>query len=194
MKPVKRRNRRRQRSAAQSQSGPSRAVSAGSVMRNLVAGKRRPRPSVGHSTCHLVDIENLAASASANEDEVAAVTCLYREVAEHLPGDHVIIGSSHFAAKSGNWYGASQGWGCDPRRVTRSGPDGADLALIEVIEREAIAERFDRVVIGSGDGSFSLACHKLRSAGVAVTVVARDRPSLSHRLQIATDDVRLLTA
>lgn len=58
----------------------------------------------------------------------------------------------------------------------RRGDNGADLALLGELEDVArIADRFDRVVIGSGDGIFAEAIQRLNHAGVATAVVANHR-------------------
>ena len=70
------------------------------------------------------------------------------------------------------------------RYVVRSGPDGADLALIDVIREERVNERFRHVVIGSGDGIFADVASLLGLAGVQVTAVSRPE-SLSSKLRLA---------
>lgn len=100
------------------------------------------------------------------------------EAAVHVDRhDHVIVAVNHGAATEvgTTWPG---------RLVVRSGADGADLALIEVANRESIAGRFDEVVVASGDGIFAELVARLLAAGVAVRVVSRPE-SLSRRLQLA---------
>ena len=65
------------------------------------------------------------------------------------------------------------GWPGEHRRVLGSGRDGADLALLEVLETEDIASRFTRVFIASGDHLFEPAARRLLSQGVDVQIVAR---------------------
>jgi len=75
--------------------------------------------------------------------------------------------------------------------VVRSGPDGADLALVEIVEMEDVAVRFDRIVIASGDGIFAHPAAQLQASGVAVTVVSRP-DALSRQLKLAARDIRYL--
>jgi hypothetical protein len=82
------------------------------------------------------------------------------------------------------------GWG-EARRVVRSGRDGADLTLIQIVDTENVAARFGRVVIGSGDRIFAEPAARLQSLGASVTVVSR-RESLSRELRFAVRDVRFL--
>lgn len=78
---------------------------------------------------------------------------------------------------------AGLGWK-GSRLVARSGENGADLALLEVLARERVEERFDEVVLVSGDGIFTDVVAALSAAGVHVTVVAR-REACSNRLRMA---------
>ncbi|MGH3282645.1 MAG: NYN domain-containing protein, partial [Trebonia sp.] len=64
------------------------------------------------------------------------------------------------------------GWPHARYRV-RSGKDGADLELLDVLEHENVATRFSHVVIGSGDGGFGRAAASLAARGVRITVVSR---------------------
>lgn len=58
------------------------------------------------------------------------------------------------------------------RQIIRPGINGADLALVQVLEQEPLVKRVDRVQIWSGDGCFSEAALRLRKAGIDVEVVA----------------------
>lgn len=126
----------------------------------------------------VVDIQNMVGGAVMDATEAAQVRqCLQKAVG--LRGDEqVIIGVSHFDVLE-----AGLGWPGAGLRV-RSGKDGADLALLEVLTEERIAERFDEVVLASGDGIFTDAVAALGAAGVTVTVVAH-REGCSKRLRMA---------
>jgi hypothetical protein len=84
------------------------------------------------------------------------------------------------------------GW-LGPRRVLdpRSGPDGADHALLDVLSGENIVDRFPHVVLVSGDGIFSEPIAEIGREGVRTTIVARRR-SLSRRLRMAAHEVLYL--
>jgi hypothetical protein len=160
------------------------------------AGPARPapgrRPAVARRrfparTLHLVDIENLAGNAIPTLVEVMDVQVRYaRRMALGLD-DHVVMASNHLALVN-----AALGWPHARYRV-RSGPDGADLELLDVIKYENVATRFTHVVIGSGDGTFSPAARSLADGGVRVTVVSRSG-SLSPALARAARDVIYLDA
>jgi hypothetical protein len=139
------------------------------------AGARRRFPA---RTLHLVDIENLAGDSLPSLGQVREVQGLYRERLAFGSLDQVEIASSHLTLVN-----AALGWPRAHYRV-RSGPDGADLALLDVLRTEDVPGRFTHVAIGSGDGVFADEAARLAAAGVWVTVVSRRR-SLSRRLALA---------
>jgi hypothetical protein len=140
----------------------------------------------GARTVHLLDVENLLGGTRFTVDEVRSLLGRVCEVARVEAGDSLIVASSHHCAPAA-WFGCPQG----ARRLVRSGPDGADIALGDVISQEGIATRYTRVVIGSGDGFFAEAAAKLQAAGCHVTVLTR-RAGLSRRLRLACPDVRFI--
>lgn len=133
----------------------------------------------------MLDIENLQVCAVFAEGGVRATMVEYQRVVDTGPGDHMIMASSHKGALAA-WFGFSRA-----RRLVRSGPDGADLALLEAAENENLPYRLDRVVIGSGNGLFSEAAGRLQQQDCSVTVVSRPG-ALSTRLRLAVHDIRYL--
>ena len=131
---------------------------------------------------HLVDIENLAGAAVPSLDLVTAVQVRYLARLGFGAADQVVLAASHLALLN-----ASLGWPHARYRV-RSGKDGADLELIDVLEHENVAARFSHVVIGSGDGMFGRSAASLADRGVYVTVVSR-RGSLAYDLARVASDV-----
>lgn len=99
------------------------------------------------------------------------------------PWDQVVIGCSHVSLLSAmvGWPGA--------HFVVRSGPDGADRALLEVLDDD-IAGRFAGLVLVSGDHIFAPA---IARTSMRTTVVSH-RASLSARLRIAASSVKYLSA
>ena len=136
---------------------------------------RRDYPPRG---LHLIDVENLAGTATPDPAQARHLHARYVRLAGVGTGDHVVIASSHLALKTAGcwWPGA--------RYLVRSGPDGADLALLDLAGHEHIAERFSQVTIASGDGIFALAAASLALAGCQVNVVSR-RAGLSRHLALA---------
>jgi NYN domain len=131
---------------------------------------------------HLVDIENLAGDPIPSLGLVRQIRGLYCARPGLGPFDQVVIASSHLTLLN-----AALGWPHARYRV-RSGPDGADLELLDAIAHENVAARFAHIAIGSGDGIFADAAASLAEAGVWVTVVSRRR-GLSKRLRLAAHEV-----
>ena len=134
---------------------------------------------------HLVDIENLAGEALPSLTQVRQALSLYTRCLAFGVMDQVEVASSHLTLVN-----AALGWPQAHYRV-RSGPDGADLALLDILRHENVAQRFTHVAIGSGDYLFAEDAARLAALGVCVTVVSRPR-SLSQRLAVAGREVILL--
>lgn len=133
-----------------------------------------------------VDIENVVGGAVHTRAEAVWARTQIEEVMDLNGDEHVVIGTSHIGLLESGlaWSGK--------RYVVRSGCDGADLALLDVLEQEHIAERFDEVFLVSGDGIFTDVVVDLISAGVKVSVFAH-RETLSKRLGLAATEVVWLT-
>jgi hypothetical protein len=71
-----------------------------------------------------------------------------------------------------------------PQYLVRSGPDGADHALLAVLRHDNIAARLGRAAVASGDIIFAAAVADLAASGCQVTVVSR-RGRLSKTLELA---------
>lgn len=139
--------------------------------------------SAQNRTLHLVDIENLLGTPRPCESSVMEGLDLYGELVDVSGPNQMIVACNH---------GAAQAVGCclgeGPRLLLRSGPDGADHALIDVLDHENVQHRFASLVLASGDGIFAEHVAALTSLGIPVTVVAR-RGSLNPRLELASTRV-----
>jgi hypothetical protein len=134
---------------------------------------------------HVVDIENLAGAAVPTLNRVSEVQGQYLASLRFGADDQVVLAANHLALLN-----AGLGWPHARYRV-RSGKDGADLELIDVLEHENVAARFSHVVIGSGDGGFSRSAASLAARGIRITVVSR-WGSLAYELaKIAVDVIYL---
>lgn len=127
---------------------------------------------------HLVDIDNLLGDPrTTDRTTIQRNMSAYRDAAGYLPGDHCIVATGrnglHVLEVELAWAAAAY------RR--RSGPDGADLALLEDLDWIIHSGRYDRVVIGSGDHAFLPAVKCLQAAQIDFLVVTR-RDRLSARL------------
>jgi hypothetical protein len=142
------------------------------------------RKSTAPRALHLIDIENLTGLPRPTTAEVAAWHEAYRPlIRDH---DLVVVACNHGAFTSVAW-----GWP-NARRLVRSGANGADEALLDVLKCERVDQRFDAVVVASGDGIFTDAVARLGRLGIAVTVVSR-REALSRRLRMAARHILCLT-
>lgn len=137
-------------------------------------------------TLVLIDIENLCGG----PDNVSAlhryIRYLYDQSASAgwMP---VIATSTYTAARCPDLWWT---WH-DARRLHRSGPDAADLELIETLN-EPLARRCQHIEIWSGDHIFSSAAIRLRGSGSTVTV--RAAPGmLARKLRHAATRVCELT-
>jgi len=132
-----------------------------------------------------LDIENINGGAVGH---ALLADAAWRDVAtaiDLVEDEHVVIGvgPSSLLAAGTSHPGA--------RLVMGRGPSGADHALIEVLSDEHVAERFDEIVIASGDGIFADVAARLALEGAKVTIVARVG-HLSTRLRLAAGSVVLL--
>lgn len=139
----------------------------------------------GPRQLHLVDVENLVGSGRPTVQEVKAAHAALTSVVPIGADDHVVIGAGPASAIPAHLGRPGA------RIVVRPGPDGADRALLDVIESEDPASRFGRITIASGDGIFADPVAALISRGVDVTVVAR-RGSVSRRLRMAAREILYL--
>lgn len=126
----------------------------------------------------VVDIENVVGGAVRTAAQAAWARLRVVEALDLQPGEQVTVGTSHVGLLNTRaaWPGA--------RIVVRSGEDGADRALLEVLLGELIEERFDELALVSGDGIFADAVAALGAAGLKVTV-ASWRELCSKRLRMA---------
>jgi hypothetical protein len=126
----------------------------------------------------LVDIENVAGGALVTESIASWARAVVIESLAVDEFEQVVVGTSHV--------GAFNAWAVWPsvRVRIRSGQNGADLALLDVMEYERIEQRFDEIVLVSGDGIFADVVARLGAVGARVTV-ASWAESLSTRLRLA---------
>ena len=118
-------------------------------------------------TLHLHDIENLVGGPKADEERVAVARDEVASVAPPVAGDHVIGACD----RSGVLRAFRAWFPC--LRLSGTGPDGADLALLAAARPDDVSRRYHRVVIGSGDHIFLPLVHELRRRGTEVWLVAR---------------------
>lgn len=138
-----------------------------------------------HRHLVLVDIENLVGTPA---PQVEWIEEAQRSLTERLAltdAAMVVLACSHHAGRTvaTAWKGG--------RRLWRSGRDGADTALLEVLTDEPVAKRCSHVTVVSGDGIFADQLSALASRGVSTQVVAT-MGRLSRRSRLAAGSVLLL--
>jgi hypothetical protein len=134
----------------------------------------------------LIDIENLAATPDPTSEEVEAAMAALRQAVPGFDDDQKIVACSHHAARTVAFASPAA------RHLWRSGPDGADLALLDVLENERVHERFERVTICSGDGIFTEVAAWLAQEGLEVTAVSLPG-HLAARFRLAARHMTLLS-
>jgi hypothetical protein len=144
-----------------------------------------PLSGGGRRTLHLVDIENLAGGPRRVDRWFSTAVREFRLAAGVARDDHVVM-----AADQSLWKRTAFSFR-DGRYLPAFGRDGADRRLLDAAPPEWVAERFDRLVIGSGDHAVAPMAAAAAARGVGVTVVARPR-QLSRELRLAAGRVELL--
>ena len=118
-------------------------------------------------TFAVVDIENLCGGSAFVRENQAVVRNQFLSQERGL--SLCVLACGSYAARSC----PELAWDWNPARLfVRSGLDGADFALLEVLRGDPAAARSARVEIWSGDHIFAPAALKLRRRGVDVTVFA----------------------
>ena len=138
-------------------------------------------------TLHLLDVENLAGGTDASEVDLMGWLPEYRVAADWATEDLACAACSNFVFRAVA-FDLPEGI---ERIAAGGGADAADLAIIDRHPAPWMADRFTRVVIGSGDGIFADLARQLRYLDTEVWVVSKRR-SLSRALALEADEVRFL--
>jgi hypothetical protein len=141
-----------------------------------------PRRMVGRAL-HLIDLENLLADPDADCAAVDAALDAFVTAAALGADDLVALAVNHRLYRR-SCFSLDRGW----EIKLASGPDACDHALLAEAPVDWVADRFDRLVVGSGDGIFVDLVHGVRRRATPVWVVAQDR-CLSRRLASAASRV-----
>jgi len=123
---------------------------------------------------HLIDLENLAGGPAVDVDEIARTWAAYRGGVPQTESDHVMVGSCSLFARKAWWVLPATG----VQRRVRDGADGGELSLLDDLDLEQTARRFQRLVIASGDGMFTETALRARALGMHVHhVTGHGRPA-----------------
>lgn len=148
---------------------------------------RSPEPCARARTLHLVDIENLAGGPRRAAQCFGRALREFEEAAEVAEEDQVVM-----AADVNLWkrtaFDVERG-----RYLVGFGRDGADRVLLQEARVDWVVERFERLVVGSGDHAFAPLARQVRRRGLEVVVVARSG-SLAGALRWEATRVELLPA
>jgi hypothetical protein len=129
---------------------------------------------------HLVDLENLLADPWARGAAVGQALDQYLDRAGFRAGDLVFVAGNPWLMVELGWSQLG-GAGVECHRFAARGPQGADNKLLEAAPLAWVARRFERFVVGSGDGVFADRLAAARAAGLSVGVVSRPE-ALSRRV------------
>jgi hypothetical protein len=136
-------------------------------------------------TIHLIDAENIAGTGRPTRLDLDAGRAVLEAATRPRPGDHTVV-----AASVGNALLVGLTWP-HAQLLVGHGPDGADVALLDWAASADLLDRFDGVVIASGDFAVVGITTSLRAAGLPV-VVASWRESCSKVLAGVATCVRWL--
>ena len=138
---------------------------------------------------HLVDIENLLGNPLCEDtSHIEETLHAYRQLSDWQVTDQVLVAANKWL--SARIAFSLQNWNC--RLFTARGKDGADLRLLAEGAQPKLIARFDRLVVGSGDGIFCEAVSAARTLSLKAVTVARES-SLSRRLATESDEVHTLS-
>lgn len=131
----------------------------------------------------LYDVENQLGSPNATALDVAQTFRFTRSVLSLTRQDYVIFGMSHFAAARCAFALPTN----QAALVLRSGPSGADLALIESVDLELLSKHFTYLVVVSNDYIFAGVAKTAKQFGMATWNVSSDMARISDETRAAYD-------
>ncbi len=148
----------------------------------LIATRRLPAAR----RLHLLDIENLCGTSHLTTSMVIYVLDAYRREIGIGPSDHLVVGVSHHNALAAGRIVP------DARICVRSGADGADLALLDILDSERVQDRFAEICLGTGDSIFADPAAAMTGGRARIRVVA-GFGAASRRLRLAAGAFTQLT-
>jgi hypothetical protein len=140
-----------------------------------------PAVDLACRSLHLVDLENLLADPWARGPCVGHALDEYLARARFRRGDLVFVAGNPWLMVELGWSQIDSARPVECHRFAARGPQGADNKLLEASPLAWVARRFDRLVVGSGDGVFADRLVAARASGLSVRIVSRPE-SLSGRL------------
>lgn len=141
-------------------------------------------------TAFFLDMDNLTGTGQPTSDQVQAVLNEFERICKPCHLDQVYCAGTATTAYHCADYRPNY-------RVTAGrGKDGADKRLLELGDPDHVSRRFQKVVIGSGDGIFADVAHEYKTRGMTVQLII-GKGGLSNVLKravsasVATDQTHL---
>lgn len=133
----------------------------------------------------VVEIESITEGAVRTRVHASWAKRLVEEAIGLKEGEQVIVGAPRRSVLA-----TGMSWP-EHRIVTGTSPEDTQRELLRVLEDERVGERFDELVLVSGNGLFADAIAALAADGVMVTALAWPE-NLSKRLRLAVAATLLL--
>jgi len=116
-------------------------------------------------TAYFLDLDNLVGTGRPSRQQVEAFFLAFEEEYGPSPGDLVYCAGTPTSAVEAKF--------ARPGYLIQSGKgrDGADRRLLDMADPDWLSSRFNRVVVGSGDGAFVNLVFELRRRGVEVELL-----------------------
>lgn len=131
----------------------------------------------------IYDVENQQGSPNASALDVAQAFRFTRSVLSLTREDYVIFGMSHFTAERCAFALPTN----QAALVVRSGPSGADLALIESVDLDRLSRHYSSLVVVSNDYIFAGLAKTAKEFGMTTWVVSSDLSRISEPTRAAYD-------
>ncbi len=131
----------------------------------------------------LYDVENQQGSPNASALDVAQAFRFTRSVLSLTREDYVIFGMSHFTADRCSFALPTN----QAALVLKSGPSGADRALIEAVDLEKLSCHYSGLVVVSNDYIFADIARKAKEFGMTTWNVSSDLARISEQTRAAYD-------
>lgn len=117
-------------------------------------------------TAYFLDMDNLSGSGQPTSEQVRCVLDEFERICRPCKSDQVYCAGTAITAYHCADYRPNY------RVAAGRGKDGADKRLLELGDPEHVSRRFQRVVIGSGDGIFANIAREYARRGLKVELIA----------------------
>ena len=135
--------------------------------------------------CLLADVENIVGKSLISPMDAARASTQVKKLIKPTERDLSII-----ATGKANALAAAVGWPGGEHRF-KAGKDGADIVLAREMLHGKLVDRFETVVIASGDHSLAPFARHLMDKGMRLIIVSHEG-SLSKDLRLLGCEIRLI--